>query len=349
MKGSDIYGFPKLKEVYKMQSITFNKAILNFNNYLYKENKAEATAIAYIKDLELFKEFLVKKLNNKIRTLDKITLAEIEEYKYFLSKKIKEGEFKRTTASRKFNALKTFFAYLSKDYGIQNIVYGDDWSNRARTKDFTEEGEDYLPNILEIEDVDILLHTIQNSTDKNKYRDLAIVETLVGIGCRRSELLNMKWHHINFYRGEIKLIRQKGKNSNTLKMPREMQQALEQYRNTLVDIEEYVFVSRQSGQLGKSAFSSAIKKWITLSGLQSTKNFEITAHTFRHTFITLCIRANIPDSKIIEYTGHSDVESLNIYKHLVAKDMEDIANLRSSLKEQQKRQNNITYPKAVCL
>jgi integrase len=89
---------------------------------------------------------------------------------------------------------------------------------------------------------------------------------------------------------------------------------------------DYVFKSRQSNKLSKSAFNSIIVKWVNVSGIQKQKNYKITAHTFRHTFITLCIRANIPDTKIIEYTGHKDINSLDVYKHLCTTDYNDIIN-----------------------
>ena len=348
-KGLEIYFKGVIDLIFRIEeglgSITFNKAIKNFNNFLYKENKAESTALAYTKDLDLFKYFLVYKLNNKIRYLSQITLIEIESYKYFLSDKVNNGEFKMTTASRKFNALKTFFAYLEKEFNIKNIIYGDKWGNRERSRDWKEEGEDFAPDVLELEDIDLLLDTIKNSTDKNKFRDLAIFETLVGIGCRRSELLNMKWHHINFYKSEVKIIRQKAKNVNVLKIPIEMKNALEHYRNTLTSAGEYVFKSRQSDTLSTSAFNSAIKKWIVKSGLNKSKHFDITAHTFRGTFITMCIRAGIEDSKILEYTGHKDRNTLEIYKKLVAKDLEDVANVRDILR--QKNNNDFLTRRVV--
>lgn len=129
-------------------------------------------------------------------------------------------------------------------------------------------------------------------------------------------------------------IRQKAKNVNVLKIPIEMKNALEHYRNTLTSAGEYVFKSIQSDTLSTSAFNSAVKKWIVKSGLNKAKHFDITAHTFRGTFITMCIRAGVEDSKILEYTGHKDRNTLEIYKKLVAKDLEDVANVRDILRQQ---------------
>lgn len=311
---------------------TFQKAKLNFETYLYKEGKAKGTITAYHSDLETFIDFLRYELGWKIRYIDQFTWTENEQYKNYLQAKVNDGELKKTTAVRKYNAMKTYFAYLSEEYGIENIVYGDKWGNKKNAITWENEGEDLLPDILTLEELNKIIGCINDSNHKQKFRDIAIFETLISTGCRRSEILQMKWRDIDFSRGTAKIYRQKTKNANAVPITKEMIDALSTYRNTLPCYGDYVFQSRENHKMSKSAFSNTIKKWVVASGVMKDRGREISAHTFRHTFITECIRNGIQDSIIIKYTGHKTPDGLMPYKHLVATDCIAVAEAISAMR-----------------
>lgn len=316
-----------------IKKITFNQAISNFDKYLLQEGKAESTFTAYFSDLELFKKFLKKHLNNKVRYLNDLTRVEIEQYKEYLMSFVASNTYKKATIYRKYNTLKTFFRYLHKKYSLTNLLEDDKWGSNSKSKEFrTHEGEDFLPTVIESSHVNQLLSCIKDSTDKNKYRDFAIFTLLITTGCRRSTALNLKWEHINFYRNQIRLTHPKTSNAIVVQLPTLLKSALQLLLQSSTLTDGYVFKSRQveddtTQGLSKSAFNNIIKKWISLSNIQEHYAMPITAHSFRHTFITNCIRENIATEKIIEYTGHRNADSLEIYKHLVPKDHSQIASL----------------------
>lgn len=307
------------------ENLTLSNCINGFENYLLHNRKAISTIEAYVMDLKTFKTFLTTKLHNKIRYLKDITRVETEQFKDYLKELVEANILKCNTVYRKFTSLKILFNYLEYAFCIPNILKDDPWGHRNKKADYDKEGTNALPSILEDEDISLLFKTIQNSYDKNKFRDYALFSMLFSLGCRRSEALILKWSDINFLRKEIIIYRPKSKNKSTLKMSKLLCDALLQYKEVCPPTALYVFKSRQSETLSTSAFNAIINKWIKKSGLAMLKSFNITAHTFRHTFITKCIRQDISLSKIIVYTGHSDATSLEFYLHLLAKDLEPIA------------------------
>lgn len=313
------------------EKLTIFESTKLFKNYLFIKGKAESTIQSYGTDMQLFKTFIKEKLNNKIRYVDEITKVEVQQYKEFLLEKVANGKITRRTVDRKFNAFKTFFKFLEEDFGIDNIVKNDDFGNR---KDSYDSGRDYLPKVLSEEEVNLILNTAKNDTGKNKFRDYAMLVMLATIGCRKSEVLNLKWTDIDFIGnskcnfGTIQIVRDKGNNADVLPMSKILRDSLINYKNTFTIIElEHVFISREGNPLSDSAFSTAIKKYVQKSGLNKKKNFSITAHTLRHSFVTTCFRNEIPVEKIRRYTGHKDKESLKIYTHLISEDLINVAGI----------------------
>jgi integrase len=311
-----------------LENTTILQTIGAFKLYLYREGKSTATEKAYIADIKFFRDFLKSELNNKVRYVHQISLVEIRQYKDYLLTKMHKGRIKRATVDRKFNALKTYFTFLEKEHDITNIIKNDPFSNRKLGKD---SGRDYLPNYLKPSEIKVILDTIKGSDNKNKYRDYAIFQILINLGCRRSEVLALKWNDIDFYEDTIQITREKTSNADILPLPSSVKTALLDYRDTLVKTGDYVFRSRESEKLSVSTFTSTINKWVQESGIEEGKDFKITAHTFRHSFITLCVKNNVPTEKIMRYTGHKDRESLDIYTHLKVIDLKDTNNLIESV------------------
>lgn len=299
-----------------------------FKLYLYREGKSESTSKAYLSDIKFFVGFLKDDLNNKIRYVHQITSVEIRQYKDYLLTKMNEGEIKRATVDRKFNALKTYFTFLEREYDIINIIKNDPFANRKLGKN---SGRDYLPNYLKPSEIKVILDNIKSSNNKNKYRDYTIFQILINLGCRRSEVLALKWNDIDFYEDTIQITRKKTSNADIVPLPSTIKSALLDYRDTLSKTGAYVFRSRESEKLSLSTFTSTINKWIQESKIEEIKGFKVTAHTFRHSFITMCVKNNIPVEQIIRYTGHKDRESLDIYTHLQVIDLKDTNNLIESV------------------
>ncbi|MCT4621874.1 MAG: tyrosine-type recombinase/integrase [Marinisporobacter sp.] len=306
--------------------ITINQAIKEFPNYLYVKGKTKSTMKAYIGDLKIFREFMKDSFRTKY-LIKEITRSDIVFYQTFLIDKVKEGIYKKVTADRKFDSLKVFYDYL-EHYGhiSDNFLKGFSFT-RAKGSYDKENAELYIPEFLEPYDIDRIIQTAKNTKTSNSLRDICILELLRSTGCRRSSVLDLEWEDIHLFKGTILIKHQKTKNTSTVPLSQRLKIALVDYMKTQKSPSGHVFRSNKGNPLSKTAFTQVIKKYVELSDIQNEKNFEITAKTFRHSFITLLVRKNIPLEKIARYTGHKDVNTLKIYTHLKTEDLDDISSL----------------------
>lgn len=306
-------------------NITLTQAMEDFPNYLKIEKRSLSTMTAYMTDLNHFKTFMEVKLKNKIRYVNQITTVETMQYKDFLLDEVDEKKIAISTAERRFNCLKTFFKYMGKANYAENTLVGDKFGNKVWGKN--EEYNNYLPNYLTTDEIKEIFDSVNLSMDKNKYRSLAILQILANFGCRRSELLNLRWSDIDFFKKTIKIVRIKTCNADLLPLPTNVEKALIKYLKSMQGAMAtgYVFRSRTGNKLAKSSFNAILNKCIKQTDLEERKGFKIVPHTFRHSFITYCIQNNFPSGKIIKFTGHRDENSLKIYSHLNHDDVKDIS------------------------
>ena len=165
---------------------------------------------------------------------------------------------------------------------------------------FTD-SEDYYPKFLTFDEIDAIIDSAKKSTHDRTFRDIAILELLRGTGCRRDTVLNLQWNNINFRQNELTLYHKKTKNKTVVKMNSRLINALTLLYNTSLNKTGNVFISQKGNPLSKDAYTKMIKKYSVDSGLQGIKDFTITGHTFRHSFITHLVKNGVSLYKVIKY------------------------------------------------
>lgn len=301
-----------------MKKITLKQAIEEFPIYLNIKGITKSSAKAYLGDLKIFKNFM-KDNYPSVVYIDTIRNFHIISYRNFLVEKMENREYKKSTVDRKFDSIKVFFDYLEfYNYIKKNFVKNFTFQ-RCRNITYSETKEINIPNYLDEEELKMIIDAVKKDRTANKLRDLAILELLRTTGCRRSSVLDLEWKDINFSKKEILIKHQKTKNWSNVPLARSLEQALIDYKFSLTEHTPNVF------NIKKDAYNDLINKYVEKSGLK--KDFKITGHTFRHSFITFLVKKDVPLDKIAKYTGHKDLRSLNIYTHLVPTDLDDVASL----------------------
>ena len=174
-----------------------------------------------------------------------------------------------------------------------------------------------------------------------------IVVVALYTGCRKGELMGLKWRHIDFENRAIKidsqLVREytpfiegetktvyvpkspKTKNSKRVIHMIEplAQEFIEYKRNHLQwkaergfvhSEDDFVFPSRNNTALGDATFYRMYHKLLKKAGLENA-NF----HTLRHTFATRCLESDINLLSISKTMGHSSIKVTgDIYIHMTA-------------------------------
>lgn len=298
-----------------IKNISLHSAIRLFANDLFVNEKANSTIEAYQRDLNNFSNY-IKENFSSIRNVKQITLSHLTQYKLDLMALSEKGELSKNTINRRVDCLKSFFNFLYRNgYVEKNIMVYISYKSDKMS----------LPNFLEQYEINSIIDAVEAYPDVNRLRNIAILKCLKFLGCRRGELLKLKWSDIEFYKNQICITREKTNNVDCVQVPTELIKSLINYYQSVKDKKhEYVFISNKNTPLSKSALNDAFKKCIEISGIK--KDFAITPHTFRHSFITYLKGKNMADDKIRKFTGHSNNSSLQVYTHMTTNDTIDVAN-----------------------
>lgn len=150
----------------------------NFIDELRSKGRAEATVIAYSKDIQQLIEYIEVKHN--IVLAHEVQKVHVEAFLSDLSEK----SYTKKTISRKINAIKTFFKHLMS----KNIIETDPAMLITHPK--------LTPNAPRI--LSKIEYRALRDTVKDDVRTKAIVEILLQTGIKISELASIQLSHITF-------------------------------------------------------------------------------------------------------------------------------------------------------
>ena len=156
-----------------------------------------------------------------------------------------------------------------------------------------------------------------------KVRDVAIIELLFATGMRVSELCSLSCDQINLETGHIRIFG-KGSKERMIKVFNP---------ETLKAVRDYAFICAQSmkdeapffiNRLGTALSDQTVRHIIRkITALANIKK-NITPHTFRHTFATLLLEADVDIKYIQHFLGHSSIATTQIYTHVTMNKQREI-------------------------
>lgn len=297
------------------EKITLKKGIEIFINDLIVNNKSNNTIEAYKTDMKIFLEFIDEVLNKRITYTYELKTSHLEDYKSYLI--INRG-YSIRGASRKYNCLRSYIKTLNKynlvDLSILIYLSNDSFANKKKDK-FTDKIK-----LISNETIEKILENLENSNKTLKYRDVCVIKLLLYLGLRRSEILNLKWNQIDFINNTIKIIRNKNSTINIVNLPTPIIEDLKKLNKISIAenkgiLPDYVFHSVNIDKpLSICAYNNIISLYT--KNLKDIDGNKVTGHAFRHTFITNCIRKNIPLSEVMVLTG-LDLKTIEYYSHIV--------------------------------
>ena len=169
----------------------WSESIKGYEDYLKLEKSLSPNSvIAYINDVNKFVRFLEDN-NYKHITPAKVKLSHLKKFVEWLNER---GVSPRTQA-RSISGLKSFYKYMLIEGQITNDPTALLESPKIGRK---------LPDILTIEEIDLLIDAIDVSTPEGQ-RNKAMLETLYSCGLRVSELVNLKITNLFFNEGYVKI------------------------------------------------------------------------------------------------------------------------------------------------
>ena len=158
--------------------------------------------------------------------------------------------------------------------------------------------------------------------DENDRLSVAAIRILLYTGCRREEILSLKWKNVHLDEERIFLTKTKNGRSRTVHLNSRAKEVVQDLL-TRKDQEdrtrgsEYVFPSRQGTQKGYIYdLRKPFEKACQTAGID---NFRI--HDLRHSFASMAVSSGADLYAVQRLLGHKDIAMTQRYAHLAADDL----------------------------
>ena len=275
----------------------------DYYSYLKLERSLSENSIsAYLNDIKKLRDFIkLKKIDLEPNDIDIVTINDFLEY-------LNELDISSFSQARIVSGLKSFFKFLILEEKISKDPMDLIESPKLKRK---------LPEVLSLNDINILLNSIDLSTMEG-VRNRAIIETLYSSGLRVSELVNLSIQNLFLDIGFIKVIG-KGSKERLVPIGRHAIKYINMYKNGYrynkkinKGNEGFLFLNRYGRKLTREMIFLIIKKISNKCLL----NKNVSPHTFRHSFATHLIEGGADLRAVQEMLGHESITTTEIYTHL---------------------------------
>lgn len=165
--------------------------------------------------------------------------------------------------------------------------------------------EKKLPIVLSKDEVQRMFDVCDNLKHKT------ILALLYSCGLRVSELINLKWQHIDRSRGVINILAGKGKKDRQVPLAPELVPLLEKYWLQYKSI-TYVLNGQFRDQYSEKSVGEVVKQLATKAGIKK----KVWTHLIRHCSFTHMVEQGTDINIIQRVAGHSSPKTTAIYTHI---------------------------------
>ncbi|MCH4825013.1 MAG: tyrosine recombinase XerC [Planococcus sp. (in: firmicutes)] len=277
------------------------KMLESFMSYIQLEkNYSEHTVHHYEHDLADFFLFLNAE-----------GVPDIREVEYIHARnyvtKLYDAKLSRTTVSRKISAIRSFFRYGNREYGLDEAAFRSLYHPKK---------EERLPQFFYEEELAQLFKSVLGE-DKLSVRNTALLELLYATGMRVSECVSIRLNDLDQTMQIVKVMG-KGRKERYIPYGQFAQDALEHYledaRPKLMKKQEhdYLFVNSR----GEAVTDRGVRHILSECMKKASVNSSIYPHMIRHTFATHLINNGADIRTVQELLGHSHLSSTQVYTHV---------------------------------
>ncbi len=290
----------------------WNKTVQAYKTYIRLEkNLAENTVEAYIRDIMLFENFVLRMYD--------VPPTKVEQYmvERFLVH-LFEREHKKSSQARELSGIKSFFNYL---------LLTDKIENSPTEFISAPKSSRHLPDVLTVAEVERLIESIDVQTDKG-LRDRAMLELMYSCGLRVSELISLKLSDLFFGEGYIR-VNGKGDKQRLVPVGRTAQEYVMVYLDSRLEQlktlsstakgEQHLFLSNRKTKLSRVMVFNIIRRAAEDAGIEKS----VSPHTLRHSFATHLLAGGASIRHVQDMLGHQNITTTEIYTHLDPEHLRD--------------------------
>lgn len=161
-----------------------------------------------------------------------------------------------------------------------------------------------LPIVLSVDEIQKMFFVCENLKHK------VILALLYSCGLRVSELIKLKWEHIDRSRMVINIIAAKGDKDRQVGLTQKIIPLLEQYYFEY-KCKPFVLEGQFKEQYSSRSVLQVVKQLAEKAGL----NKKVWTHLIRHCYGTHQVESGVDINLIQKILGHSNVKTTNIYLH----------------------------------
>lgn len=269
-----------------------------FTESLRKNGKANATVIAYSKDIEQLSDFLSKRSKT---LLAETTPQDLEDFKELLKKQ----RYTSKSISRKINSIKSFFRFCLSE-GLLD-------SNP--TQEISQPKFDQAPPRI----LSRLEYRALRDSCRADSRMYAIVEILLQTGMRISELAGLQLTDIDLEREVIYIQAQNSREARRIPLNVAAKKAVLDYLRLRPRAKEKtLFLTKTCRPFLVRNIRTAIDRYFRLAGIKDAK-----VNDLRHTFVVEQLKAGTPLVYVSQLVGHKRITTTEKYLKLI--DAPDLA------------------------
>lgn len=270
----------------------WNEYQTSYTAWLRGKGKANATVIAYEKDVEQFLEYLTRL--GKTEPLQVVS----EDFQNY-QQELETLRYTDKSISRKLNSLKSFFRYL-KDQGVVA-------ENPIQTLSHPKY-EVSPPRVLSRVEYRAL-----RDACKSDVRMSAIIELLLQTGLRISELAALRVEDINLSKKELYVAPQNSHPARVVPLNKPAIQAINDYSKVRPRASERTFfLTKSCRPFLVRNIRSAVDRYFKISGIKDAK-----VNDLRHTFIVEQLSAGVPLVTVSQVVGHKRLSTTERYLQLI--------------------------------
>jgi len=217
----------------------------------------------------------------------------------------------------RLSMLRSFFGWLARQ---NHILY-----NPAAHLELPRPEKRLPRDVLSASEVERVL----NQPDAMKplgVRDRAILETFYSTGMRRSELIGLREHDLDFDRGTVMIRLGKGKRDRVVPIGGRAAAWVEKY---LAEVRPELVAGRDDGTLfltyrgipfTESRLSQMVHEYVKASGVGKSGS----CHLLRHSMATLMLENGADIRYIQQMLGHEDLRSTQVYTQVSIRKLKQI-------------------------
>ena len=315
---------------------SFPRFLRDYANYLSAvEGKSEKTICEYLLDLRTFFRYYImdrEDLDLPIEELEKISISELtmddvarvdtQMIVNFIAYTRNERKNNASTRHRKLSAIKSFFRHVhnKKHYIDRNPAAEIDGIQKSKT----------LSKYLTVDEAVRLLEAVNSDKEsKTRQRDYSIIALFLNTGMRLSELCGLNLESFDPEMTFVKVLG-KGSKERIIFLNNAARDAVVSYLRLRLDprfirtSEHAFFLSARQQRISPKTVQWMVNKYLDLAGLGS-KGYSV--HKLRHTAATLMYQSGKVDIRVLkDILGHEQLNTTQIYTHLVSKNMEEAMN-----------------------